>query len=281
MRQIKAALITKAVEDLFVKINLELAPDMISALKKAHKTEKDSGARSVLKVLLENASIAKKESIPICQDTGLAVIFAQIGQNVRISGGDLKSSVDQGVKQAVKKGYLRASVVNDPLIRKNTEDNTPAILHTEIVPGNKIKLYLLAKGGGAENMSALKMLKPSDGIEGVKAFVIETVKKAGPSACPPMIVGVGIGGNFEKCAYLAKKALLRKTGANAPREAHLKALESSLLKDINRLGIGPSGFGGKTTCLAVNIESAPCHIASLPVAVNIECHAHRHVEIEL
>ena len=222
MRQIKAALITKAVEDLFIKINLELAPDVLSSLKKANKTEKNSSARSVLKVLLENASIAKKERIPICQDTGLAVVFAQIGQDVHISGGDLKSSVDQGVKQAVKKGYLRASVVNDPLIRKNTGDNTPAILHTEIVPGNKIKLYLLAKGGGAENMSALKMLKPSDGIEGIKAFVIETVKKAGPSACPPMIVGVGIGGNFEKCAYLAKKALLR---VDARRVAHLGTLK--------------------------------------------------------
>ena len=281
MRQIKAALITKAVEKLFIKINLDLPSDMLSALKNSLKKETNKTAKAVLSTLLENAWIAKKENIPICQDTGLAVIFLQIGQEVHVTGGDIRRSVDLGIRQAVKKGYLRASVVRGPLERKNTKDNTPAIIHTEIVPGNKIKLYILAKGGGAENMSALRMLKPSDGIEGIKDFVIETVKKAGPNPCPPIIVGVGIGGNFEKCAYLAKKALLRKIGVKTHCDASLRNLETDLLNMINKLGIGLSGFGGKTTCLAVNIESAPCHIASLPVAVNIECHAHRHKSVVL
>ena len=283
MRQIKAALITKAVEKVFIKINLDLPSDMLSTLKSSLKKETNKTAKAVLSTLLENAAIAKKENIPICQDTGLAVIFAEIGQDVHISGGSFTQAINKGIRNAVKNGYLRASVVKDPVNRINTKDNTPAVIHTQIVPGNKIKLYILAKGGGAENMSALKMLKPSDGIEGIKDLVIETVKKAGPNPCPPIIVGVGIGGNFEKCACLAKKALLRKIRTGADVETHCNAslhnLETDLLNKINKLGIGPSGFGGKTTCLAVNIESLPCHIASLPVAVNIECHAHRHGEV--
>ena len=280
MRQIKAALITDAVEKLFVKINLDLPSDMLSIIKSSHKKETSKIAKAVLSMLLENAAIAKKENIPICQDTGLAVIFAEIGQDVHVRTGSFVEAVNKGVRMAVKNGFLRASVVKDPLERKNTKDNTPAVIHTQIVPGNKIKLYILAKGGGAENMSALKMLKPSDGVEGIEDFVIETVQKAGPNPCPPIIVGVGIGGNFEKCACLSKKSLLRPVGKSNSDKKTAK-LERELLNIINKLGIGPSGFGGKTTCLAVNIESLPCHIASLPVAVNIECHAHRHGEVVL
>jgi fumarate hydratase subunit alpha len=275
MRKVNAKEIERAVEKLYARVNLALPSDVVKALSKAHKKENSRAAKNVLHILLENAAIARKESIPICQDTGLAVIFVEIGQDVCITGGNIKEAIDRGVKKAVKNAYLRASVVNNPLDRKNTKDNTPAITHIDIVPGNKIKISVMAKGGGSENMSALKMLKPSDGIEGVIDFVVETVKKAGPNPCPPIIVGVGIGGNFEKCAYIAKRSLLRMIGKNNPDKGIAK-LEKTLLKKINSLGIGPSGFGGKTTCLAVNIDTLPCHIASLPVAVNIECHAHRH-----
>jgi fumarate hydratase subunit alpha len=275
MRKVNAKEIERAVEKLYARVNLNLPSDVLNALSKARKKEKSPAAKNVLNILLENAAIARKENIPICQDTGLAVIFVDVGQDVNIAGGNIKEAVNRGVKKAVKNAYLRASVVKAPLNRINTKDNTPAITHIDIVPGNKIKISVMAKGGGSENMSALKMLKPSDGIEGVIDLVVETVKKAGPNPCPPIIVGIGVGGNFEKCAYVAKRSLLRPIG-KLNRDKSIAKLEKTLLKKINSLGIGPSGFGGKTTCLAVNIDALPCHIASLPVAVNIECHAHRH-----
>lgn len=277
MRTINTGKITKAVKELYLKANLELPDDVLKALRSAYKKENNRLAKKALKILLENAAIAKKERIPLCQDTGLAVVFAEIGQDVHIKGKGIREAVDQGIREAVKKGYLRASVVRDPLERINTKDNTPAIVHIDIMPGNKLKLIVLAKGAGAENMSTLAMLKPSDGIEGIKKFVIDTAKNAGPNPCPPVIIGVGIGGNFEMCTMLAKKALIRKVGQNS-KDRKIAQIEKDLLKEINKLGIGPSGFGGKTTCLSVNIEIHPCHIAGLPVAVNIECHAHRWAE---
>ncbi len=275
MRKVNAKEIERAVEKLYARVNLDLPSDVLNALSKARKKENSPAAKNVLNILLENAAIAKKESIPICQDTGLAVIFIEVGQDVHVSGANIKEAVSRGVKKAVKNAYLRASVVKDPLGRINTKDNTPAITHIDIVPGNKIKISVMAKGGGSENMSALKMLKPSDGIQGVIDFVVDTVKNAGPNPCPPIVVGVGIGGNFEKCAYIAKRSLLRPIGKHN-LDKNIAKLEKVLLKKINSLRIGPSGFGGRTTCLAVNIETLPCHIASMPVAVNIECHAHRH-----
>lgn len=277
MRKVNAKEIERAVEKLYARVNLNLPSDVLKELSKARKKERSSAAKNVLNILLENAAIAKKESIPICQDTGLAVIFIEVGQDVHVSGANIKEAVSRGVKKAVKNAYLRASVVKDPLGRINTKDNTPAITHIDIVPGNKIKISVMAKGGGSENMSALKMLKPSDGMQGVIDFVVDTVKNAGPNPCPPIVVGVGIGGNFEKCAYIAKRSLLRPIGKHNP-DKNIAKLEKVLLKKINSLRIGPSGFGGRTTCLAVNIETLPCHIASMPVAVNIECHAHRHAQ---
>lgn len=275
MRKVNAKEIERAVEKLYARVNLDLPSDVIHALLKARKKENFLAAKNVLNILLENAAIARKENIPICQDTGLAVIFVDVGQDVNIAAGNIKEAVNRGIKKAVKNAYLRASVVKAPLNRMNTKDNTPAITHIDIVPGNKIKISVMAKGGGSENMSTLKMLKPSDGLQGMIDFVVDTVKNAGPNPCPPIVVGVGIGGNFEKCAYIAKRSLLRPIGKHNPDKDSAK-LEKILLKKINSLGIGPSGFGGKTTCLAVNIETLPCHIASMPVAVNIECHAHRH-----
>ena len=275
MRKINASKISNVIEKLFIKVNHELNEDVSGALINSVEKENIDSAKDVLNILIENAKIAKEEKIPLCQDTGLAVVFMEVGQDVHVIGMDIKKAIDQGIRKAVKKGYLRASVVKNPISRINTKDNTPAIVHIDIAKGNKIKISLLAKGGGAENMSALKMLKPSDGIEGIKQFVIETVKSAGPNQCPPIIVGVGIGGNFETSAYLAKKSLLRQIGSGNTDKG-ISKLEKELLSEINDLNIGPSGLGGKTTCLAVNIETYPCHIASLPVAVNIECHAHRH-----
>lgn len=277
MREISADKIRKTVKELYKKINFKLPPDVLKALKTAHKKETNRLAKKALAILVENAAIAKRETIPLCQDTGLAVVFAEIGQDVHISGGDIRETVDQGIREAVKEGYLRASVVNNPLDRVNTKDNTPAIIHIDIVPGSKIKLTVMAKGCGAENMSRHAMLKPSEGLEGVEHFVIETVQKAGANPCPPIIVGVGIGGNYELSAILAKKALTRKIG-QMNKDGRMAGWEKELLSKINKLGIGPSGFGGRTTCLAVNIETHPCHIAGLPVAVNIDCHSHRHAQ---
>lgn len=280
MRKINASLIAKSISNIYINAAYNLPKEILNSLKLSLKKETNPLGKDVIEKLIQNAKIAKNEKIPICQDTGLAVIFAEIGQNVQIIGGDFEDAVNQGVRKAVKNGYLRASVVKNPIDRINTLDNTPVIIHSKIVTGDKIKLTVLAKGAGSENMSALAMLKPSDGEEGVINFVIESIKKAGPSACPPFVIGIGLGGNFEEAPLLAKKALLRPLGSKN-NDKKIAALEKALYKKINSLGIGPSGFGGKTTCLSVNIEFFSCHIASLPAAVNIECHAHRHKSIAI
>ena len=278
MRNINVKQVEAAVARLCAQANLELSADVLSALKRSLKLERSVLGRQTLKPLIENADIARRECIPICQDTGTAVLFINIGQEVRLSGGDLNEAVQRGVRQGYR--WLRKSIVADPLTRKNTGDNTPAIIHYAIVPGRKVKITFSPKGAGSENKSRLVMLRPADGIPEIKKFVLETVKLAGASACPPLIVGVGIGGNFETAPLLAKKALLRNIGSpNKDRAA--ARIEKDLVREINKTGIGPSGFGGKTTALAVHIEQAPCHIASLPVAVNIGCHANRHKEITL
>lgn len=280
MRQIDINEIIEKVKDLSIEINTRLGEDVAEALKKAQGLEESPVGRETIGHLLENIRIAREESVPICQDTGLAVIFVEIGQEVHILGGDIKEAINEGVRQGYRDGYLRKSVLNDPLIRKNTGDNTPAIIHIDMVPGNRLKIKMAAKGGGSENSSAMKMMKPSDGVEGIRAFVLDTVRNAWANPCPPIIVGIGLGGNFEMAPVLAKKALFRHLGDHNPA-SHLANLEKELLADVNKLGIGPEGFGGTVTALAVSIEAAPCHIASLPVAVNIDCHVSRHGEITL
>ncbi len=275
MRTIQTRQITEAVAELCVKANHFLTADMEKALASAKESEKSPVGCTVLNQLSENLKIASEDSIPICQDTGMAVVFLEIGQDVHIEGGDLTEAVNEGVRRGYVDGYLRKSVVSDPLLRENTKDNTPAILHTEIVSGEQMKITVAPKGFGSENMSRIFMLKPADGIEGVKQAILTAVKDAGPNACPPMVVGVGIGGTFEKCAYLAKKALTRDVSLHSDLP-HIKALEEEMLEKINKLGIGPAGLGGKTTALAVNINTYPTHIAGLPVAVNICCHVNRH-----
>ena len=274
MRNIEANKITGTVRDLCIQANYELSDEMLARLNKALKNERSGNGREVLRQLISNADIAKKNRYPICQDTGLALIFLEIGQEVMITGGDLTEAVNEGVSRGYKEGYLRTSVVHDPFMRKNTNDNTPAIIHTDIVPGENIKITFMAKGGGCENVGAYKMFKPGSSREEVEQFVVDTVFNGKANPCPPIIVGVGIGGNQERSAYLAKKALLRdieKQSSN--KETH--QMEMELLDKINKLGIGPEGLGGTTTALAVHIETAPCHIASLPVTVSIDCHAHR------
>lgn len=280
MRQIGINEILKTVKDLSIEINTRLGEDVVDALKKAREEEKSPTGKEILRHLLENIRIAKEESVPICQDTGLAVIFVDVGQDVHLIGGDLREAINEGVRQGYREGYLRKSVLDDPLMRKNTGDNTPAVIHIDIVPGNKIKIKMAAKGGGSENSSAMKMMKPSDGEDGIKAFVLDTVRDAWANPCPPIIVGIGIGGNFEMAPTLAKKALFRHLGDHNPAP-HLADLEREILKEVNGLWIGPEGFGGTVTALAVHIEAAPCHIASLPVAVNIDCHVSRHREATL
>jgi len=281
MREIHVDQITEAVKQLFMKANYELPQDVENAFKKALEKEESPAGKEVLKLILQNAEVAKKERVAYCQDTGVAVVFVQIGQDVRVVGGDLNKAIEEGVRRAYKEGYLRASMVWDPVFeRKNTGDNTPPVIHYEIVPGDKIRIIAAPKGGGSENTSRLAMLKPADGWEGVKNFVLETVKLAGPNACPPFIVGVGIGGNFEYSAYLAKKALLRPVGQRHENPLIAK-VEEELLEEINKIGWGPMGFGGRVTAVDVKVEMYPCHIASLPVAVNIQCHAARHAEIEI
>ncbi len=280
MKKIKKQQIVDIVRELYKKATVELPEDVSLSIKQAYEREEGLG-KEILRQIIENQTIALQEQIPLCQDTGVAVIFVEWGSEVVYEDGDIMDAFNEGVRLAVREGYLRASVVDDPVfMRKNTRDNTPCIVHFEIVKGDKVKIIVAPKGAGSENMSALKMLKPAEGIQGVKNFVIETVKKAGGNPCPPIIVGVGIGGNFEKCAILAKKALLRKIGEpnKNPDYAHL---EKELFEEINALIIGPMGIGGKTTALAVHIEYYPCHIASLPVAVNIQCHSARHMEAEL
>jgi len=279
MREVAATRITEAVRDLCIKANTQLGKDVLEALKRALKEEESPQGRDILEKLILNAQIAREENIPICQDTGFAVVFVELGQNVHISGGSLVEAINEGVRQGYKDGYLRKSICH-PFTRQNTGDNTPAIVHIEIVPGDKIKLIVAPKGGGSENMSRVTMLTPAVGIEGIKDFVVQRVKESGPNPCPPTIIGVGIGGTFEMAAILAKKSLLRELGTKN-RDPELQKLEEDWLKAINDLGIGPQGLGGRITSLAVHIEMMPCHIASLPVAINIQCHAARHKEIEL
>lgn len=277
MRTVDAGLITRAVKEMCIEINHKLSPDMAEACDNALSAEESVLGKCVLCQLKENLETAESEMIPICQDTGMAVVFADIGQDVRIEGGSVTEAINEGVREGYDEGYLRKSVVGDPLIRKNTGDNTPAVIHYDIVPGDKVTLTLAPKGFGSENMSRIYMLKPADGIDGVKKAVLDAVAGAGPNACPPMVIGVGIGGTFEKCALLAKKALTREAGSPSP-VAHVKRLEEELFEMINDTGIGPGGLGGTQTALAVNIETYPTHIAGLPVAVNICCHVNRHIK---
>lgn len=275
-RVIKAEKITETVKELLTDCNYNIGSDITNALEKAKETEKSEVGRQVLCQLIENNKIAHDEQIPLCQDTGMAVLFVQYGDKVVIDGGSFKNAVTEGVRQAYKEGYLRKSVVNDPVFdRINTKDNTPAIIHTEIVPGERIVITAGGKGFGSENMSAIKMLTPSYGAEGVIDFVLDTVRKAGPNPCPPMVVGVGIGGTFEKAAQLAKKATFRSIETSNPDPRYAE-IEQQLLDRINKMGFGPAGLGGTTTALGVNIETYPTHIAGMPVAVNICCHAARH-----
>lgn len=274
LRIVDSLQIKELTTHLALKANFSLPQDVRKSLENSLKKETNKTAKKVLRSLLENIQIAKKKHLPICQDTGIVVVFLKIGQDVRIKGGFIIDAINSGIKEAYCEGYLRKSVVNDPLLRINTGTNIPAIIHTEYTKGNKIHITVLPKGCGSENMSRLKMLSPSEGIAGIKSFVIETIKSAGPNPCPPVIVGIGMGGNFETAPLLAKKALLRKIGTRN-KHPHLACIEEKLLKEINHLNIGPAGLGGKITALDVHIESAPCHIASLPVAVNIQCHAAR------
>jgi len=279
MRQIDIKTIIAAVKDAAISANYELDEDMLAAFVRGEQAEESPAGREIFRQLLENARIAREERIPLCQDCGLAVIFAEVGQDVRLEGGDFEAALQEGVRQGYGEGYLRKSMCH-PLTRKNTGDNTPAIVHTEIVPGDRVKLLVVPKGGGSENMSKLYMLKPAEGLAGVKEKVLATVAEAGPNVCPPMIVGVGIGGNFERSALLAKKALIRKLRDTHP-DPEMAALEKELLTAVNDLGIGPAGLGGRFTALGVKILMQPCHIASLPVAINIQCHSSRHVEVVL
>ena len=275
MRIIKTEEIIKNIKEMCIEANHFLSDDMVCAMKRAVQSEKAPLGKQILEQLQDNLKIASEDMIPICQDTGMAVIFMEIGQDVHIEGGSLEEAINEGVRQGYIEGYLRKSVVKDPIYRENTKDNTPAIIHYAIVPGDTVTITVAPKGFGSENMSRVFMLKPSDGIEGVKNAILTAVKDAGPNACPPMIVGVGIGGTFEKCALMAKKALTRPVGEQS-EILYVKELEEELLKKINQTGIGPGGLGGSTTALAVNILIYPTHIAGLPVAVNICCHVNRH-----
>ena len=277
MKTINVNEIIKTVKELSIEANYYLTNDVKEAIEKAEKNEKWPIANNILNKILENSQIASAEKMPICQDTGMACVFIDIGQDVHITGGSLEEAINEGVRQGYAEGFLRKSVVKDPLHRVNTNDNTPALIYYNMVPGDKVKITVAPKGFGSENMSRIAMLKPSDGLEGVKNFVLETVRMAGPNPCPPIVIGIGIGGSFDKAAYLAKKALIRPVNENNTDEFYGN-LEKELLEEVNKIGIGPQGFGGKTTALALNIETYPTHIAGLPVAVNINCHATRHKE---
>lgn len=280
MRKINTSDVLEAVKKMSISSNINLCEDVMNSFKDNREKEESDIGRHILDTLIENAEIAKENIMPICQDTGMAVVFLDVGQDVLFEGQNITDAINEGVRQGYKEGYLRKSVVGDPLIRNNTNDNTPAIIYYEIVKGDKVKITFAPKGFGSENMSRIKMLKPSDGIKGVEDFVIETVSSAGANPCPPIVVGVGIGGTMDKAAYMSKKALLREIG-DSNKLDHIKDLEKRLLKKINDLGIGPQGLGGRTTALSVNIETFATHIAGLPVAVNINCHASRHEEIIL
>lgn len=277
MRKIKSEQIIEHVKKLCIEASLYLGEDVLSCIKERAKSEKSEVGKNILNILVENAEIAKEKNIPICQDTGMAVFFVELGQEVVIEGDTLTDAINEGVRQGYEEGYLRKSVVS-PISRVNTKDNTPAIIHYEMVKGDKVKIEFAAKGFGSENMSKMKMLKPSDGLEGIKKFIIDTVSDAGPNPCPPMVIGVGIGGTVDKCAQIAKKALFRELG-EFNKDENIAKLESELLASINKLGIGPQGLGGTTTALGLNIETFPTHIAGLPVVVNINCHASRHKKV--
>ncbi|MGO0985548.1 fumarate hydratase [Clostridioides difficile] len=277
MRKIKSEQIIEQVKKLCIEASLYLGDDVLSCIKEKSKTEKSEVGKNILNILVENAEIAKKKNIPICQDTGMAVFFVEIGQEVLVEGDTITDAINEGVRQGYEEGYLRKSVVS-PISRINTKDNTPAIIHYEMVKGDEIKIEFAAKGFGSENMSKMKMLKPSDGLDGIKKFIIDTVSEAGPNPCPPMVIGVGIGGTVDKCAQIAKKALFRELG-EFNEDENIAKLESELLASINKLGIGPQGLGGTTTALGLNIETFPTHIAGLPVVVNINCHASRHKKV--
>ncbi len=278
MRELDVTKVAQAVEELCITACYDLPPDVLKALEKAGAAEESDVGREIIGICVENAKVAARERVPICQDTGVTIVFLELGQDLHLVGGDLNAAVAEGVRRGYTKGYLRKSVVVDPLFsRKNTGDNTPPVIYTDIVPGDKLRIVVVPKGTGSENMSGLRMLTPAAGPEGVKRFIVETVDKAGSNPCPPVIVGVGVGGMMDRAALLAKKALLRPTGAPHP-QTEVAELESETLAEINRLGIGPQGLGGRVTALAVHIETAPTHIGALPVAVNIQCHAARHAE---
>ncbi len=279
MREIHVDEIRDQVAQICIEAAYNLSDDVLTAFDRALETETAPSAREIIGLLKENARIAKDEHIPICQDTGIAIFFVELGQDLRIKNGFIVDAINEGVRKGYKEGFLRKSVV-DPITRKNTGDNTPAIVYTELVPGDKLKISFMPKGAGSENMSAIRMLRPTEGIEGIKNFVLECVQKAGANPCPPVVIGVGIGGDFEKAALIAKKSLLRAIGSPNPK-LELASLEEMLLRAVNKTGIGPEGLGGKVTAMAVHVESYPCHIASLPVAVNINCHAARHKTIIL
>jgi fumarate hydratase subunit alpha len=276
MREINVKVITEKVRDLCMEANTDLGEDVLQSFDRAIRKEESPLGVEILKELKENARIAKEENVPICQDTGFAVVFVELGQDVHLVGGNLNKAIEEGVRQGYKDGYLRKSICH-PFTRANTGDNTPSIIHTELVPGEEVKITVAPKGGGSENMSRVVMLTPSDGVEGIKRYVVQRVKESGSNPCPPTIVGVGIGGTFEQAALLAKKSLLRLLGSKNP-DPELDKLELEILTEINKLGIGPQGLGGRTTSLAVHIFMMPCHIASFPLAVNIQCHAQRHKE---
>lgn len=276
VRNVNTELLTESIKEMCIQANHYLAPDMEKAMREAYEKESKPLAKQILGQLLENLDIAGEDMIPICQDTGMAVVFLKIGQDVHFEGNSVEKAVNEGVRQGYEEGYLRKSVVGDPLLRVNTKDNTPAVIHYEIVPGDQVEITLAPKGFGSENMSKIWMLKPADGAEGVKEAILNTVREAGPNACPPVVVGVGIGGTFEKAALLAKKALTREIGSHSPL-AHIREMEEELLEKINEIGLGPAGLGGDTTALAVNINTYATHIAGLPVAVNMCCHVNRHI----
>lgn len=280
MREIQAETITEKVQQACIDACCNLPEDVLEALKRSREIEESPAGRDVLEQLIENAEIARARQMPICQDTGFAIVFAEIGQDAHIVGGDIYEAINEGVRQGYEQGFLRKSIARHPLDRKNTGDNTPAVIHTEIVPGDRVRITIAPKGGGSENMSAAKMLTPADGFEGVKRFVADTVRNAGSNPCPPIIVGVGLGGTLEKAVLLSKKALLRRVGEPSanPKDAEI---ERELLAIVNDTGVGPSGYGGRVTALAVQVESYPCHIASLPVAITIQCHAARHSAFEI
>ena len=280
MREIHSSAITDSVKKLCMEANYALEPDMLRAFDRALTTERSAAGRQVLQILKENAQLAVSKLIPYCQDTGFVVCFVELGQDVHVTGGLLADAINEGVRQGYTEGYLRASIVRSPFDRVNTGDNTPAVIHLDLVAGATLKIQIMAKGGGCENRSKYKMLTPAEGVEGVKAWILECIKTAGPDACPPLIAGVGVGGTFEQAARLSKKALFRELGS-ANADPMLDALEREVLDRANRLGIGPQGYGGDTTAFGIHILAYPCHITSLPVAVTIECHAHRHKEVVL